>query len=231
MRRLLLFCTILCAVAFVFDSCKKDETYAKQKSKERDAINTFIKTGPTLYDGEGTVLLQNPMPIQVIDEIQFENQGYTTDVSLNQYVLFPNTGIYMQIVRQGVGEKIKPGESKNIICRYWEYNLLTGSLLTTNRVPFFAQSPDVMNVSNNSGTISASFDSNYAGAMYMAYNSLQVPKGWVVPLSYVKVGRQKEDEDGIAKVRIIVPHTQGTDVATQGVYPCIYEITYLEMRN
>lgn len=231
MKRYFLFFTILCAVALVFDSCKKDETYAKQKSKERDAIQTFVKTSPTLYDGEGTVLLENHTPIQVIDEIQFENQGYTTDVELNQYVLFPNTGIYMQIVRQGVGEKIKPGESKNIICRYWEYNILSGSLLTTNRVPFFAQSPDIMNVSNNSGTFIASFDSNHAGAMFMAYNSLQVPKGWIVPLSYVKVGRQKTADDGIAKVRIIVPHTQGTDVATKGVYPCIYEITYEETRD
>lgn len=232
MKRLFVFCAILCATALVVTSCKKDETYAKQKSKERDAIQAFIKSSPlTLYDGEGGILLKDTLPIKVIDQIQFEAQDSMTDVSRNEYVLFSNTGIYMQIVRKGVGEKIKQGDKKNVICRYWEYNILSGSLLTTNRVPFFAQSPDVINVSNDYGKITASFDRNHTGAMYLAYNSLKVPDGWIVPLSYVNVGRQKSEEDGIAKVRIIVPHTQGTDNAANAVYPCLYEITYEETRD
>lgn len=216
----------------VFVSCKKDETYAKQKSKERDAIKSFIKSSPlTLYDDEGNILLKDTLPIKVIDEIQFEAQDSMTDVSRNEYVLFPNTGIYMQIVRKGVGEKIKSGESKNIICRYWEYNILKGGLLTTNRVPYWTSAPDIMNASNNSGTITASFDSNNSGAMFQAYASQKVPQGWIVPLSYVNIGRQKTEDEGIAKVRIIVPHTQGTDNAANAVYPCFYEITYEVTRN
>lgn len=232
MKRILIFCAILCATALTFVSCKKDETYAKQKKKERNAIETYIKNSPlTLYDNEGGILLKDTLPIQVIDEIQFEKQDSMTYAALNQYVLFPKTGIYMQIVRQGVGNKIKPGDrGKNIICRYWEYNIIAGSLLTTNRVPYWTSSPDIINVSNNSGSISASFDSNHTGAMFQAYNSLTVPQAWIVPLSYIKVGRDKKDGDEIAKVRLIVPHTQGTDNAANAVYPCIYEITYEEMR-
>ena len=38
--------------------------------------------------------------------------------------------------------------------------------------------------------------------------------------------RSESENDQIAKVRIIVPHTQGQQYAVQGVYPCLYDITY-----
>ena len=66
--------------------------------------------------------------------------------------------------------------------------------------------------------------------MYAAYSSTSVPKGWLVPLSYIKVGRQFS-EDQISKVRLIVPHSEGHANATSSVYPCFYEITYQEMRD
>lgn len=219
-------------IAMLFSSCKKNETYAKQKEKERDAIRAFIKSSPLhLYDLEGNVLLYDTLAIQTISEEQFEKQGYQTYTALNQYVLFPRTGVYMQIVRPGVGEKLKEGESKRIICRYWEYNIQAGRMLSTNRILYYTSSPDVINASNSYGTISASFDINYGGAMYATYGSVAVPQGWLVPLSYVKIGRQKTEDEGIAKVRLIVPHSQGQSDATSYVYPCFYEITFEEMRN
>lgn len=214
----------------VCTSCRKNETYAKQKEKERDAISAFVKSGPLhLYDLEGRVLLYDSLAISPISEEQFEKQGFQTDTALNQYVVFSKTGVYMQIVRQGVGEKLEEGKSKRIICRYWEYNIQTMRMMTSNRVLYWTSSPDIINASNNSGTISASFDPS--GAMYTTYGSTVVPKGWLLPLQYVKVGRQKSPEEGIAKVRLIVPHTQGQQEATSNVYPCFYEITYEETRG
>ena len=67
--------------------------------------------------------------------------------------------------------------------------------------------------------------------MYMVYNKTSVPSGWIVPLSYVNLGRQVSADEGIAKVRLIVPHSQGQTDATSNVYPCFYEITYQEMRE
>ena len=58
-----------------------------------------------------------------------------------------------------------------------------------------------------------------------------VPNGWIIPLQYVKVGRQTSADSGIAKVRLIVPHSQGQSDATSNVYPCFYELTYQEMRD
>jgi len=47
-----------------------------------------------------------------------------------------------------------------------------------------------------------------------------------VPLTYINLGRPINEGDEIAKVRLIVPHTQGQAYASQNVYPCLYDITY-----
>ena len=64
----------------------------------------------------------------------------------------------------------------------------------------------------------------------MIYGSTSVPSGWIVPLTYVNLGRYTSS-DAIALVRMIVPHSQGTANATSNVYPCFYEISYQEMRD
>lgn len=216
-----------------FASCDDEVSYADQKEKERNAINAFIHRSPLhLVDGQGEDLLDIPQ-INVISLEEFEDKGCVTDVDNNEFVLFKNNGIYMQIVRPGVGEKIKSGESKRIICRYWEYNILGDSLQTRDDVLYWATNPEILDVTNNSGTIKASFnkDVNGGGAMYLTYKSEKVPNGWLAPLNYIKVGRQTMEGEGIAKVRIIVPHTEGHDDAKSNVYPCMYEITYQEMRD
>ena len=62
--------------------------------------------------------------------------------------------------------------------------------------------------------------------MYRIYQSASVPAGWLVPLTYINLGRPINEGDEIAKVRLIVPHTQGQAYASQNVYPCLYDITY-----
>ena len=204
---------ILLITAITFASCNDSETYSDQKKKERSAINSWIAK----------------QKIEVISEKEFIGQNYTTDISKNEYVLFNNTGVYMQIIREGCGEKLQDGETATILCRFTERNLLTDSLQLSNDVLDFSASVDKMTVKNTSGTFTASFIPG-ASVMYSFYQSASVPAGWLVPLTYIKVGRQSKPSDEIAKVKLIVPHTQGHQYASSGVYPCLYEITYQKGR-
>lgn len=191
-------------------SCKDTETYADQKKKERSAIDRYIAN----------------KGINVISESEFYANGCTTDVSKNMYVLFDNTGVYMQIVRQGCGEKLQDGERTTMLCRFNEYNLLEGDeVLQLTNMKAYTYLVEEVNVENTSGTFTASFNSN-SSLMYTRYGSAAVPSGWLVPLTYIKLGIPASEDDEIAKVNIIVPHTQGQVDASSNVYPCLYEITY-----
>ena len=94
-------------------SCDDAETYAEQKDKERAAISRFIKDSS----------------ITVISEAQFKEQGYKTDVSKNEFVLLQGSSVYMQIVREGAGEKIKDGETTTVLCRFSERKTLRNDRL------------------------------------------------------------------------------------------------------
>ena len=193
-------------------SCRHHETYAEQKEKERSAINRYIADSV----------------VNVITEEEFVSNGYVTDLSRNEFVLFESTGVYMQIVRHGCGEKIKDGETATVLCRFTERNLMTDSLQLSNEVLVWGSIVDKMTVKNTSGTFTASFLVNNS-LMWLVYGSPKntaVPAGWLVPLSYINVGRPQKEGDEVAKVRLIVPHSQGHQHATQSVYPCLYDITY-----
>ena len=193
-------------------SCRHHETYAEQKEKERSAINKYIADSA----------------VHVISEDEFVANDYTTNLSRNEFVLFESTGVYMQIVRKGCGEKIKDGETATVLCRFTERNLMTDSLQLSNEVLVWASIVDKMTVKNTSGTFTASFIVNNS-LMWLAYGSpsnTSVPAGWLVPFSYINVGRPSKEGDEIAKVRLIVPHGQGHKHATQSVYPCLYDISY-----
>lgn len=190
-------------------SCSNSETYADQKKKERSAINRYIAD----------------QKINVISEATFYAQDSTTDVSKNQYVLFDNTGVYMQIERKGCGERLKNGETATVLCRFNEYNIMEGdSALQLTNITQYSWLVDKMTVKNTSGTFTASFLSGES-LMYSRYSSAAVPAGWLVPLTYINLGRPVNENDQVAKVRLIVPHTQGQSDASQNVYPCLYEIT------
>lgn len=207
---------VLCALCST--SCNKVETYADMKEKEQNAISQFIMA----------------QGIQVIDENAFIAQGCTTNTLLNQFVLLDRSGVYMQIVRPGCGSILEENKTVNLLCRFMEKNILTDSVLVRNDRPTLVYSStygyydtsiylDKMNVRRTGTSYTASFVS---GMMYQYHGSASVPSGWLVPLNYVKVGRPENEGDEVAKVRLIVPHSQGTADATSSVYPCYYEITY-----
>lgn len=201
-------------MAFCFlASCRDNKTYADQKEAERSAINKFIADSA----------------VRVISEETFARQGYTTNVQRNEFVLIPSSGVYMQIVRNGVGEKIRNGETADVLCRFSERNLMTDSLQLSNNVPYYSSVVDKMTVRNTSGTFTASFVRGES-VMSSALNTTEVPAGWLVPLNYIRVGRPEAEGDEIAKVRLIVPHTSGHNYARQSVYPCLYDITYQRSR-
>lgn len=206
----LLFFFLFLVSATAITSCSDDETYADQVKRERSAINAYIADSS----------------VNVISEEQFRSQNYTTDVSKNQFVLFESSGLYMQIVRKGSGKPIASGESARILCRYTERNLMTDSIQASNTIsPYYYRYVEVMNVTNNSGTFSGSFEQK-TSLMYLFYNSTAIPSGWLAALPYVNIGRYINDDDETAKVRLIVPHDLGHQYATSGVYPCLYDITF-----
>ena len=214
---------LLLAVSYV--SCENYETYADKKEAERDAINNFIAR-------EG---------IQVINETQFKAQNQTTDLSKNQFVFFDRNGVYMQIVREGCGEKLEENKQVNILCRFMEKNILLDSILLRNDIQGWltyngntydtSLYVDKMAVKRTGTTITASY---ITGLMYMFHGSASVPAGWLVPLNYIKIGRPDpgtDENEEISKVRLIVPHSQGSSDASANVYPCYYEITYERDHN
>ncbi len=201
---LYLCAVILCAI---ISSCEKTETYAEQKEYEDGRINDYIyKHG-----------------INSISEEQFHSQGDSTSVEKNEYVLFASSGIYMQIVEKGCGEKLKNGESGDVLCRYSEWNINGDSLQTFNDGTFArALSYDKFTVRNQSGSFYATF---VFGVMANTYGSNQVPTGWLVPLTYINLGRPQNEKEKIAHVKMIVPHNQGQAYASSNVYACFYDIT------
>ena len=194
---------ILSAVAWC--SCEDYETYAEQKEKEKNHIYDFI----------------DEQDITVIDMETFEANGQVTDTAKNEFVLFEDKGIYMQIVRKGVGEPMADGDREEVLSRYLEYNIADGDTISGN---LYASTPDKFTCERKGDTFSASFTQGY---MYAIYGSA-VPKGWLLPLSYVSISRIP-DAEGFqgAKVRLIVPHSEGTSTAAQYVYPTYYEIFYM----
>ena len=207
MKKLNLIIMTLVAV-MALAACNDSVTYADLKKKERNAINRYITSHK----------------IQKITEAEFEKKGFVTDTTKNEYVLFESTGVYMQIVRKGDGEKLKDGETATVLCRFKEYNILEGdSALQLTNITQYSWQVDKMSVKNTSGTFTGSFIKGES-LMYSKYSTQAVPSGWLVPLTYVNLGRIPKGEE-TALVRLIVPHTQGQSDASSNVYPCLYELS------
>lgn len=201
---------ILLMMALVgMTSCNDHETYADQKEKERSAINQFIVD----------------RGINVISESQFHAQDSTTNVSKNEYVLFESSGVYMQIVNKGCGKKISKGETTTVLTRFTEYNILADTIQLSNNVLLYSGLVDKMSLTNTSGTFTGVFDRT-SSVMFLRYNTTAVPSGWLIPFTYVNVGRPEDEDDELAQVNLIVPHTQGQALASQYVYPCFYQLTF-----
>lgn len=222
--RLLILPLLLLAIGFVLQSCNDDETYGDKRKREDKQIKAFLSTGVQIKNTEGSKYMLNvPGSIKVISEGEFERNDSTTDVTANEYVYFEQSGVYMQIVHKGTGSKIKDGEQLEVVTRYVEYNIAGDSIQSTNLITSYEMKPDIMRVSNNSGTFTGTF---MQGAMSDTYSSQAVPAGWLIPLTYVNVGRLDAEDAYLAEVNLIVPSTQGHANASSNVYPCFYHITY-----
>ena len=203
MRKIIYTFAVLAMLLTV--ACDDYETYGELKEKERNNIRQFIADSSFV----------------IIDETQFHEQGDLT-IGDKQFVYLSKSGVYMQILREGCGMKIKDGESLSVICRFTELGIQDGSILTNND-PESVYDPDIMNVTKAGSTYTASYIS---GMMYMTYGS-SVPEGWLVPYNYIKIGRLMNPDDELARVRLIVPHSQGTTSnAKSNVKPYFYDIIY-----
>lgn len=199
------YAILLMFILVLTGSCNDYETYGEQKEKERNAIAQFIKDSA----------------INVISETVFEQQDSTTNLSRNEFVYLSKSGVYMQIVRKGNGTPLEDGKSINLLCRFVEVNIKQNTVYY-NAYNYVFQD-DKINVQRTGSTYTASFIS---GRMYEAYGA-SVPAGWLVAFNYLNVGRSTAD---LAKVRLIVPHSQGHSTASSNVYPYYYELTFQRER-
>ena len=200
-----IFAVLLLAGIALLSACNDYETYGEMKEKERDDIAKFIKDSA----------------INVISETEFEKQGKTTNLSRNEFVYLKKSGVYMQIVNKGDGSLLEEGKSINLLCRFFELNIKNQTVLY-NSYNYVYQN-DKLNVQRTGSNYTASFVS---GRMYETYGA-SVPAGWLVTFNYLNVGRSTAN---LARVRLIVPHSQGHSIASQNVYPYYYELTFQRER-
>lgn len=228
MKKILFVISALVAV-LSFSACSNSVTYAELRNKELDSINAFLRN-------------EN---IKVISESQFKerfNSGLTlTDTAKNnnEFVLIESNGVYMQIVDQGCGDYIKQGETVDVLVRFTEYNLSNEARISTtsysksNQNYTYSYQPDKMSVTNTSGSFEGSFDtssslmasSSSSSSSYYYSSSSAVPTGWLVPFTWIKIGRPKDESEKIAHVRLLIPHAYGTLAASSSVYATYYDMT------
>lgn len=193
---------VLPLLALLFVACDDAVTYSEMKEKERDAVNNFVKE----------------KGIKIISYAEFVANDSTTDVAKNEFVEIDD--VYMQIVNNpkaaSDARRIADGDTRNMLVRYYEYNIIEGDTISTNS---YMSEADEMRVTNKNGNYSATFTSGMMASIY----GNAVPTGWLTPLNYLYFTRM---QGNLAKVNLIVPHSKGTVTATTYVYPCLYSITF-----
>ena len=149
----------------------------------------------------------------------------------------------MQVINDGCGDYIAKGKTKNVLCRFTEYclakraKICDDAITLTNEVPAYAAMTDEISVTNTSGTFEGSFVDIKKSLLANTYNSsyygtvsATVPSGWLIPFTWIKVGRLITADDELAHVRLLVPHTYGTTSASASVYACLYDIRFQAAR-
>ena len=207
---------VVCTVALGLQSCNNGKTYAEMKEEEADAIERFKSK---LTDSIGATF---------ISESQFIAQDSMTKA--NEFVLFDESGVYMNISYKGDGDKVLEDGNHYMLTRFMEIAIQSrdnkfsaGDTLAGNLRMNSYPSSENFKVTISGNSYSGSFQGN--SIMYQAYESTAVPSGWLLPLRFLKVGRTT-DSKKIARVRLIIPHSEGSSWAMRHVYPCYYEITY-----
>ena len=208
-------------------SCKDEESYAEQKEKERKVINAFLERDPLLLVSKDGDTLLNTRKINPISLEQFEAQDSMTDVSKNEYVLFKNSGIYMQIVQKGEGQtmvelaKQQPDSTvtKVILSRFLEYDIENADTTYSNYYTPAIVDKMQCTYTHRGRSYSATFTEGYM----KSYRGAYVPEGWMKALDFIRLTR---NDGRKAKVRMIIPSESGTSHAMDYVLPYYYEITY-----
>lgn len=203
MKKILYLAVLFVVASASFIACDDEETYAEQKEREAKQINNWI----------------SEHGINVLSMTEFLRDT-VTDVARNEYVLFSDNGVYMQIVNRGGGNAIKPGDQLYYNARFVEVRVSTGDTIILN---LFQPEPDAFYVKRTGDNYSASFINGTGGTsgVMSSFYGYSVPNAWIMPFPYIRPGML----DGAAKVRLIVPHNQGTQTAAANVYPTFYEIT------
>ena len=205
MKKFLFLAVSLIVASVGIVSCDDDETYAEQKEREAKRIRQWIAS----HD------------IDVMSMSDFLKDTITNnpdcgpDSTRNEYVLFADNGVYMQIVKRGGGEVMGPDALWYMNAEFVEVYVGTGDTMTMNH---FQHEPDKLYIKRKGGNYTASF---LSGVMANVYGTT-VPSSWIMPFPYIKPGML----GGASKVRLIVPHNQGTQTASSNVYPTFYEITF-----
>ena len=211
MRKFLLLAISVMVASAAFISCDDEETYADQKEREAKQINKW------LLDHKVDVITME----EFLKDTVTNNPDNGPDKSRNEYVLFEDNGVYMQIVRRGNGRAIKDGERWNLNADYVELYVGDGDTMTMN---IYQQTPDQFTLKRSGANYTASFTK---GVMLSAYG-YSVPNSWLMPFPYITPGFLNSNA---AKVRLIVPHNQGTQHAASNVYPSFFEITLSPFKN
>lgn len=216
-------------ISCVLQGCNKGITYADQKENEKDDIQSWI----VKHD------------YKIISEEQFYKQDSLTNE--NEFVLLKESGVYMNIIQRGKGKRILDDGRYTIISRYLEIALsdienffVTGDTLSGNMklrnypvfgpenwgLPQYMAQPDNYILTIDKNNYKASFKEN--SMMAYVYKTASVPSGWLIPLRFLKPASSIPTlpSEDIARVKLIVPHSQGSAQAMKYVYPCLYEITY-----
>lgn len=205
MRKYLLISLALAFSAVAVTACDDEETYAEQKAREARQINAFLSA----------------RNIDVISMEEFlkdtvtDNPVTGPDRSRNEYVLFSDRGVYLQIIQRGDGHAIASGETW-LNARYLEILISSGDTLTMN---LRERSADEFHVTRTGDTYSASFISGILPALY----GNSVPNSWIMAFPYITPGFLNGESS--AKIRVIAPHNEGTQKAANSVYPTYYEIS------
>lgn len=212
MKKSVYILSAVMALSLAFVSCDDEETYAEQKEREAKQINQWLS------DNDIDVISMSDF---LKDNIT-DNPETGPDSTRNEYVLFSDNGVYMQIVRKGDGDFIKSEEMKYYNARFVERYVGTGDTMTHN---LYQSEPDVFYVQRNGGNYTAQFRS---GIMAKVYGNT-VPNAWIMAMPFIKPGYL--NGSSAAKIRIIAPHNQGTQSAAQSVYPAFYEIIITKQKN
>lgn len=219
MKRLFPYLLTVVMLIGVFSCDKKSiEGESKENSEQQDSIMTDEKqkqneaTQIKKWISDHNIIVTGPSSLL---------EDSTSNVENNEYALFADLGIYMQIVRCGDGSPIEDGETRYYNARYVEVNIGTGDTLTTN---MYQQEPDAFYLRCTGDNYTGA----YTGGLMSKTYGTTMPNAWMLPFLYIKPGTMSGSS--AAKIRLIVPHIHGTQKAAAEVYPTYYEIIITSQR-